>query len=255
MDNLIHLPDYAFLPTRTLSIGSANGHFEDQSVPDVSFASLIKTHLVTAGEYEEYFYDLKAQNQTWIGMGADPRTREVIALYRGASNQEVRAEMKKIRSNTAYRACRDQTLLEGAFRVFRVTPPFYSNKPEDPAICMDWWMAQAYCNYQQWTDGKGRTVQGRLPTEAEWKRAAWGPEDRETGLWHRIWKAMRGRTNSIHVSENKSEWCLDRGSEPDSRVVRYAYYRDEYGTGNFFSSLGFRVVFPVIQELPASLNA
>lgn len=96
--------------------------------------------------------------------------------------------------------------------------------PEQPVVAPSWFDAVAYC---EWLSAKaGRRY--RLPTEAEWERAArgglegkvypWGDEPLESlanyaSRWRaapeRVGRAERNRYGIFDIGANVHEWCAD----------------------------------------------
>lgn len=95
--------------------------------------------------------------------------------------------------------------------------------PALPAVGMSWTDAQTYCS---WRSGRDRPV--RLPTEAEWERAARGPHNGWRFPWGDAvpawipsggrgplpgpWQVTLGEPNAFGVygiTANIHEWCAD----------------------------------------------
>ena len=109
------------------------------------------------------------------------------------------------------------------------TPPSYwddpnFSRPEQPVVAVSWFDAMAYCAWLSANTGS----RYRLPTEAEWERAArgraegmlfpWGndpPESRPA--YHNCWKTGpepvgQSQPNAFglfEMCENVHEWCSD----------------------------------------------
>jgi formylglycine-generating enzyme required for sulfatase activity len=96
--------------------------------------------------------------------------------------------------------------------------------PDQPVTCVSWHDANAYCDWL--TRGTGKDY--RLPTEAEWERAARGGVEARLYTWgdqppehqrdyHEYWKSgpePGGRRPAstfglYDISENVHEWCAD----------------------------------------------
>jgi len=110
----------------------------------------------------------------------------------------------------------------------RVPPPFWGDAafshPQQPVVAVSWFDASAYC---EWLSARFGSHY-RLPTEAEWERAArggaegmsfpWGndPPESRPG-YHERWKTGPERVGQsqanayglFEMCENVHEWCSD----------------------------------------------
>ncbi len=92
-------------------------------------------------------------------------------------------------------------------------------QPDEPVVQINWFEANAFCHWLTKTIGKGRWILS-LPTEAEWEKAARGPDnfdyglgmnisDNEVGLYN--WKKNPGAEFTVvGLKETKSKYLPNR---------------------------------------------
>ena len=110
------------------------------------------------------------------------------------------------------------------------------NNPNQPVVGISWYDAMAYCNWLSEITNK----RFRLPTEAEWEKAAkgnidrkypWGnsPISKEKAKYSSpyespslIWSFPNGvnqDTKTFNMAGNVSEWCFDNYSENFYKII------------------------------------
>ncbi len=133
----------------------------------------------------------------------------------------------------------------------RVTEPGFWNDPQfnaarQPVVGVSWYEAVAYCNWQS----EKYSRRFRLPTEAEWEKAARGADDARVYPWGNQFEANRantaerglGRTTPVDafpegaspygvcdLAGNVFEWTLSKWGK-NWQDMEYAYpYRSDDG--------------------------
>lgn len=105
-------------------------------------------------------------------------------------------------SNARYQACVESGVCERPTELYSRTREDYYGVPEFddyPVVFVNWGMAQAFCEWE----GK------RLPTEAEWMKAARGPDDTRKYPWG----------NETPTCELSNHWAGSDGCLGDSMPV------------------------------------
>lgn len=115
------------------------------------------------------------------------------------------------------------------------------NKLNHPVVEMSWHDAEAYCRWLR--DKTGRHY--RLPSEAEWEKAARGPDDSSIYPWGDDWIAERcnydsGKTTSVEAYPSQNDYgCYDMvgnvrewtqtlwGSDLDETEFPYPWANDQ----------------------------
>ena len=78
-----------------------------------------------------------------------------------------------------------------------------TGRDNHPINCVNWHQAEAYC---QWASK-------RLPTEAEWEKAARG-EDKRKYSWGNIWDVKKANTSEIRIGETVPVNSYSSGASP-----------------------------------------
>lgn len=147
------------------------------------------------------------------------------------AGQEVERPMHRVLVN-AFRFAITQVTVQEYGRFIQATgtrvPPFWNdshfNHPQQPVVGVNWLEAVRYCEWLSSITG----IPHRLPTEAEWERAARGGLEQKLFPWgddapvsrpgyHDRWKngpefVQRSQPNGyglFEICENVHEWCSD----------------------------------------------
>jgi formylglycine-generating enzyme required for sulfatase activity len=181
------LPDYVFIPS---------GHFlfgDQLRVHELHYVWLggfyISPFEVTNAEFREFLIDPQ-------GYSNDANWTEAGRKWKAANTSNSTALLKQT---------------EAEFKRF--------GQPDHPVVQVNWFEANAYCHWLTKSGGAGKWIFA-LPTEAEWEKAARGPDtfdyglgmnisDNEVGLYN--WKKNPGAdVTVVGLQETKSKYQANR---------------------------------------------
>ena len=181
------LPDYQFIPSGNFLFGDGQRPQEPHYVWLGSF--YVSPFEVTNAEFREFLIDPRgyADNTNWTEAG-----RKWKAANRSNSTALLKPE-------------------DAEYRRF--------GQPDLPVVQVNWFEANAFCHWLTKTWGRGAWIFA-LPTEAEWEKAARGPDnfdyglgtnisDNEAGLYN--WRKNPGaEITVVGLAETKSRYMPNR---------------------------------------------
>ena len=181
------LPDYAFVPSGNFLFGDQLRVQEPHYVWLGSF--YINPFEVTNAEFREFLIDPRGYQDeaNWTGAGRK---------WKAANASHVTALLKS--SDADYQRF---------------------GQPDLPVVQVNWFEANAFCQWLSRTWGRGKWIFA-LPTEAEWEKAARGPDnfdyalgmkisDNEVGIYN--WRKNPGAdVTVVGLAETKSKYQPNR---------------------------------------------
>ncbi|SRR6266545_93708 len=181
------LPDYVFVPSGHFLFGD---HLRVQEPHYVWLGGFfINPFEVTNAEFREFLIDPR-------GYSDDANWTEAGRKWKAANTSHSTALLKP--TDTEYQRF---------------------GQPDQPVVQVNWFEANAFSRWLTKTVGKGRWIFA-LPTEAEWEKAARGPDNFEYGLGTNIsdnevslynWKKNPGaETTVVGLKETKSKYSANR---------------------------------------------
>jgi formylglycine-generating enzyme required for sulfatase activity len=181
------LPDYAFVPSGSFLFGDRLRVQEPHYVWLGSF--YIFPFEVTNAEFREFLIDPR-------GYGDETNWTEAGKKWKATSTSHATALLKP--TDTDYKRF---------------------GQPDLPVVQVNWFEANAFCHWLTKTWGRGRWIFA-LPTEAEWEKAARGPDnfdyalgmnisDNEAGLYN--WRKNPGApVTVVGREETKARYTANR---------------------------------------------
>jgi formylglycine-generating enzyme required for sulfatase activity len=85
-----------------------------------------------------------------------------------------------------------------------------AGEDDHPVVGVNWFDARAYCEWL--SDMTGKTI--RLPTEAEWEKAARGSEGRREFPWGDAWLDFRANTSELDLGNTTPVGLFPAGASP-----------------------------------------
>lgn len=181
------LPDYVFIPSGHFLFGD---HMRVQEPHYVWLGGFfINPFEVTNAEFREFLIDPRgySNDANWTAAGR---------RWRGANTSHSTALLKAT---------------DADFKRF--------GQPDQPVVQVNWFEANAYCHWLTKTVGAGKWIFA-LPTEAEWEKAARGPDNFDYGLGMTIsdsevrlynWKKNpSAEVTVVGIQETKSKYQPNR---------------------------------------------
>ena len=181
------LPNYVFVPSGHFLFGD---HLRVQEPHYVWLGGFfINPFEVTNAEFREFLIDSR-------GYSDDSNWTEAGRKWKAANSSHTTALLKL--NDTDYRRF---------------------GQPDQPVVQVNWFEANAFCHWLSKTVGRGKWIFG-LPTEAEWEKAARGPDNFDYGLGMNIsdnevslynWKKNPGaEVTVIGLQETKTNYQANR---------------------------------------------
>ncbi len=181
------LPDYAFVPSGNFLFGDRLRVQEPHYVWLGSF--FVNPYEATNAEFREFLIDPR-------GYADDTNWTEAARKWKASSTSHATALLKPGDADYAR-----------------------FGKPDLPVVRVNWFEANAFCRWLTKTWGRGKWIFA-LPTEAEWEKAARGPDnfdyalgrnisDKEVALYN--WKKnTSAEVTVVGLAETKSKFLSNR---------------------------------------------